>query len=220
MCWEVLFCDNEYTVTINFVVKADSPTQTFVKISEIGIDVIQVVVGKEYDEEDISEVKVEAGQTVALNIVKPVITTPKKDTELPKKDTSTLSNISKSNNKFLKKIEVENYTINFDKYKYNYDIVVEDDVNSLNVKAGLQNSKAKYTITGNDDLKKNDNKVVIEVTAENEDKKEFKKATINVDKKYIRIGSIVVVVIILIVVISFVIRKINDKKIDKLVDKM
>ncbi len=169
---------------------------------------------------------------MTFDIVKPVIDTSKNN----------ISNIpvSKSNNKFLKKLEIDNYDISFDKYKYNYDIVVEDEVNSLNIKAELQNSNAKYTITGNDDLKKNNNKVIIEVTAENGDKNiytiyvkkeseitanvdeqsNFKKATINVDKKYVKTGFIVILVIVFIILVSFIVRKINDKKIDKLVDKM
>lgn len=236
---QTLFCDNEYTVSINFAVKASNPTNTSVNIVETGVGLFKVVSGvTAYPADDMVEVQVEAGQTVSLNVVKPaVVATPKKDNNnnnIP--DTP----VSKSNNKFLKSLEVENYTINFDKYKYNYDIIVEDDVNSLNVKADVQNSKAQYTITGNDDLKKNDNKVVIEVTAENgdkniytiyvkkksdtnEEKKEssnFKSASINIDKKYMKIGSILAVVICLIVIISFIIKKINDRKIDKLVDKM
>lgn len=233
---KILFCGTEYTVNISFLVKSDTTKEnTTLKVSEIALGLIKVEAGKEYQESDLTPRSVEAGQTATIRINQPTTIVPS-----PTPSTNTNSTtVIKSNNRFLKSLEIENYTISFDKYKYNYDIEVDEGVNSLNVKAEVQDSKAKYTITGNDDLAKNDNKVVIEVTAENGEKraytiyvknknlttstknedKEFKKASINIDKKYIKIACIIGGIILLIIIISFIVKKINDKKLDKLVDK-
>lgn len=146
----------------------------------------------------------------------------------------------KSNNNFLDKLEIKNYTINFDKYINNYYITLEKDINTLDIEISLEDPKSTYKIIGADNLKENNNKVTIEVTSESkeintytiniktiekEDKKENntpisnvnkennkdKKITIN--KDYITIG---ILSIILIIIISIIISNRNNNKINKM----
>ena len=103
--------------------------------------------------------------------------------------------------------------------------------------------KAKYKIIGADDLKKNNYKVLVEVTAENGDKNTY---TINVkveedketnittsddnkdepkkhfklEKKHIIIGSIIAgVILILIIIIKFIVN-IKDRKLERALDEL
>ncbi len=76
------------------------------------------------------------------------------------------TNTTKSNNKNLKSIEIEGYTLDFKTEKKFYDLEIAKDVNSLNIKVVPEDSRATYKIIGNDDLKANDYRVSIEVTSE------------------------------------------------------
>lgn len=87
-------------------------------------------------------------------------------------------NLSKDNT--LKSLIVEEYDINFKKETLEYNIEVENIVDSIKVEATTNDKKATYEITGNDKLSVGPNTVEIKVTAENGDEKIYK---INVNRK-------------------------------------
>lgn len=146
----------------------------------------------------------------------------------------------KSNNNFIEKLEIKNYSIKFDKYINNYSITIEEDINTLDIDLSLEDSKSTYKIIGADNLKENNYKVSIEVTSEsketntyiiniktnekeeekentnpivntNKENKKDKKITIN--KDYIIIG---ILSIVLLIIISIIISNRNNRKINKM----
>lgn len=241
-----LFCGSQYYIDIKFFIKTTKETYTNVTVDNVIVyntDYTSDLESLEFDQ--LTQTGIVGGKvTVNIKNNNVVVEEPKsvlKDSITTNSSFSSNNQVSKSNNKFLKSLEIEGYDISFDKFKYNYDISVEKDVNSLKVKAELENKNAKYVITGADDIKKNDDKIVISVTAENGEKNiytiyvrkkgesleqsqnnqdEFKAAKIHIDKKYIKIASIVGGVIFGIIIIVFIVTKINDRKLDKLVKKM
>lgn len=153
------------------------------------------------------------------------VTTPTKNEE---------PNVQKSNNNYIGSLEIENYAISFDKTVTNYDLFVENDVNSLNLKIVLEDNNAKYRTKGTYNLSENNNKVEIIVTAQNGDKKTY---TINVqkeskdviqnktenkkfeiDSKYIKLGIIIGSCLLILIIVISIINSRNNKKIDKAFD--
>lgn len=96
-------------------------------------------------------------------------------------NTSTQTNITKNNNAYLSKLQInqEGLTPNFNKNKTSYAVTVGENVNDLNVTAVAEDSKSKVAISGNKGLKNGDNKVYITVTAQDGTKKVY---TITVTK--------------------------------------
>ena len=140
----------------------------------------------------------------------------------------------KSDNNNLKDLAISGYSINFAKDITTYNISIKEDINSLKIKALPEDEKATVKIVGNDDLKLNDNKVTIDVKAENGNTKsyiiEVQKETINntenddkgfkLTEKQMMIGGIVIGAIFLIVVIVFVIIRIRDRRMEKELDSL
>lgn len=75
-----------------------------------------------------------------------------------------------SNNNYLASLEIEGETLNttFNKENTTY-FVKTTGKNELNIKAASEDNSAKVYITGNENLKTGDNKILISVTAENGD---------------------------------------------------
>lgn len=73
----------------------------------------------------------------------------------------------------VKSISVSNYNINFSNETKKYNILVDEDVNTLDITVEPNDSKATVNITGNTDLKPGLNVVKVQVIAENEDINEF-----------------------------------------------
>ena len=145
-----------------------------------------------------------------------------------------------SNNKYLKELEVEKHKIYFGKERTNYSIVLEEGENSVKVKAVAEDAKSKVEIKGANDLKANNYRIVVKVTAENnttmeyvieahekeEIVKEEKKsildsitkfyADLNIDPNilFISIGVIALVIGLILTVV-----KVRDRKMDKTMDK-
>lgn len=65
------------------------------------------------------------------------------------------------------KIDREGLTPSFNRYTYTYTLSVGSDVDSIKVTASPNHSKARYSVSGNTNLKNGDNTVYITVTAEN-----------------------------------------------------
>lgn len=72
------------------------------------------------------------------------------------------------------KIDIEGLSPSFNKNTYTYTLSVGSDIDSLKVTASTNNSKARYTVSGNTNLKNGDNNVYITVTAENGATKTYK----------------------------------------------
>jgi len=84
--------------------------------------------------------------------------------------------VTKSSDATLKalKVDVEGLNPTFNKNTYIYTLSISSEVNSLKVTASTNHSKAKYSVTGNTNLKNGDNNVLITVTAENGSTKTYK----------------------------------------------
>lgn len=65
------------------------------------------------------------------------------------------------------KLDIEGLSPSFNKNTYTYTLSVGSDVNSVNVTASTNSSKARYSVSGNTNLKNGDNTIYITVTAEN-----------------------------------------------------
>lgn len=152
----------------------------------------------------------------------------------------TTNNDNKSNNNYIKELTIKNYKIKFNKLINEYTININEDVNTLDISLTLEDSKAKYIIIGANDLKKNNNKTLIEITSENGEKNTY---TINtkindnkennnieitdtqiknnsklnllkkINKKHLFIGG---VIILFIVLICIIISHYDNRKIDKM----
>lgn len=148
---------------------------------------------------------------------------------------------SKSSNRYLESLKIENYEIDFNKYNNDYEILVEENVTSLKVTAIAEHEKAKVTIIGAENFSRYNNKVEVVVVAENGTKntytinvkvkmneeeldkeltKENKKKEFKITEKHLMIGGIVLGAIFIILIIRLIIIKINDHKIDKALDDL
>lgn len=74
-----------------------------------------------------------------------------------------------SNNNYLSNLSIENYSLNkeFSKENSTYFIEVENDVNILNITATAEDETGTVCIYGNENLEQDNNKILISVTAEN-----------------------------------------------------
>lgn len=165
--------------------------------------------------------------------------TNKEDDDTDKEITNDIS--SKSSNRYLEELKIENYEIDFNKYNNDYELFVEEDVTSLKVTALAEHEKAKVTIIGAENFSRYNNKVEVVVVAENGTKntytinvkvkmneekldeeltKEKEKKEFKLTEKHLMIGGIILGAILLILIIRFIIIKINDHKIDKVLDDL
>ena len=253
---KVLYCA-DYLISIKFYVKDTDKKTSEIKMKNTGAIAYQVLGGNnpEYNADDMIELEYSHDISKTLTITKPEnveIKEPnniisnnkpaKKKTTVPssKKTSSKTTNNKtntqkkKSDNNNLKDLGISGYSINFAKDITTYNISIKEDINSLKIKALPEDEKATVKIVGDDDLKLNDNKVTIDVKAENGNTKsyiiEVQKETINNTKnddkgfklteKQMMIGGIVIGAILLIVVIVFVIIRIRDRKMEKELDSL
>lgn len=255
----VLYCA-DYIVSIEFSVKDTAETETSILIGNVEVALLNMLdTNKTYTEEDIlnnaitiqnttyesrvitikNNNQVSKNETIKVeekheadkkNEVNNTNITSNKITTTKKEETT---DIKKSNNKYISSLTVENYEINFDKEITNYDLIVENDVNSLNLNVELEDSKATYKIKGAYNLLESDYKVSIVVTAENGEKntytinvklkdqnviEEVEDKSFKIDSKYIKIGVIIGGIILIIIIVVIIINHINNKKIDKAFD--
>lgn len=92
---------------------------------------------------------------------------------------------NRSNNAFLGSITIDNGKLNFNRNIFMYDVRVLNEVDTINVVATPEDSKAKVEIDSPKSLKEGDNKVVIKVTAENGATEEY---SINI--KRLKVGEV------------------------------
>lgn len=249
-----LYCGN-YSATIKFYIKDTVLPSTEVKMSEIEVDLLDMTdESKSYTLDDaiqLTSSNIEI-MSIKLNKTNNVITeTPKSVTTVAPKIQETRTtpkvaqqtvNTVKSNNTYLKSLSISNYNINFSKEITDYTLNIKKDINSLDVNVATEDSKATYKIIGANDLKANNNKILIEVTAEDGSKKNYS-ITTNISeeademettkkivykskeekKKKINIMPYIFITLgitILIIVIVLIINKFQNKKIDKKLNEL
>lgn len=148
---------------------------------------------------------------------------------------------------YIKDIIIKNYDFEFKSDIKEYNLTVEEGINRLDLDVILENPDIKYTVTGTDNLKENDYKVLIEIELENDEKKIY---TINIDlkkeiiledptndenkieeikqslvdrigkKNILIIASIISGIIFLIVLIILITNRHNNNKIDDLLNDL
>jgi len=182
-CASGLYC-GDYNARVSFYIKKYKETPPVVSIKNIEAYLFDVQNG-ELREEDIITISKVVNETYKMDVkpsedyyiedIKPIT----KNEELPKIENIPKKNSIKkptsveSTDNDLKKLEIEGYEINFDKYKHQYTIDIDEAVNNLNITVETNNAKATYKITGADNLKENKNKVEIEVTSESGDTNKY-----------------------------------------------
>ena len=244
---KVLYCADYMVATLTFYVKDTNETNTKVKINnanlvlyEIGGDyqnevVVETSLTKEYD----LKIEKNINQTIEFvesNIVDSDLAKLKAD--IDKRIASQKKEEVKvdSSSAYLKTLKVIDHRIQFDKNTFEYKIFVDPEINSIEVNAEAESSTSKVTITGADDLKANDNKVLIEVVSKNNNKKTYtilvkeKQKTISVEEekptsnfkleqKYLNIIFIGLGFIFLVIIVILIINHHENKKIDRLLNE-
>lgn len=81
---------------------------------------------------------------------------------------------ARSSNNYLSNLSLSEGNIQFDKETLEYETTVLYKVEKIEVTAETEDKKAKYEVTGNEELKVGENIITIKVTAENETVKEYK----------------------------------------------
>lgn len=119
----------------------------------------------------------------------PKPTTPTKPTtpsnnNTTKPNTNTTTTVTKSNNSKLSSLRVAEGAISpeFSRDVYEYSISVPNDIEKLSIEAITDNSKATFSITGNDALQVGQNTIEVIVTAENGKKATYKIYATRADK--------------------------------------
>lgn len=255
MCMNgAVFCD-DYFVTINFFIKDTTKASSTIKMGDIEVGLLDMQdANKKYTLDDLITITSYSGkeQTININhdnngsvsIEEPttILEDKKPETDIkalsPKKSTANTNNKKentddgKSSNNYLKSLQVEDYKIDFDKTKNNYEIEVDELIESLKLKVVLDDSKASYKIIGANDVIKNNNRVIVEVTAENGDKnnyiiqvkiveaknssKDKNGVGFKIDSKYLIGGGIILIIGLIILIILHI----KNRRIEKALDRL
>lgn len=132
----------------------------------------EIVIDKSVNKVDV-EYETESDKAIAnvrnndpISIINPIIITVTAEDGSIKDYTINLTYKALSNNINVKNLTIENYDIDFDNNKQNYDVVVNQDTKSLNFNIELEDENAKYEIQDNNDLV-NGSVIKIRVIAEN-----------------------------------------------------
>ena len=148
--------------------------------------------------------------------------------------------VAKSSNNNLKKLEIKNYNLIFDKNVLSYTIELENKEDHLEIITELEDAKSTIKVEGNKNLSsKKNNSILIEITSENGSKKTYTIKTIAKELKEENIDDVVngekkdnqkiklekehiiiIGIILFILFVVFIITKIKDRKIDKALDRL
>ena len=251
-CTDGILCCGYIDFNISFLINDTTSETTTIKTNEYVAGIIPYV--EDINEVDPNKIRLLSGSLIEKYTItiKPKVSNDKKNVksivENSKSSSSSIKKETKTNisnnqtennvttnqkyNNNLKSLEIAGYEIQFDKYKKIYDIEVPEEVNKLTVIASPEDSNATYSITGADNLKENHNKVVIEVTAQDGDKKTYvinvvkeevldvkTKANFSFDKEGIEIAKYFAIGMVILGLLVFIVIKIRDRKIEKGIDK-
>lgn len=92
---------------------------------------------------------------------------------------------NKSNDNYLKELEIKDKVLDFDKNKKNYELTVDYDTKKLDINAVSSSNKSNVEIIGNDDLKVGKNEIIVKVTAKDNSVREYKIIVTRKDKNVI-----------------------------------
>ena len=231
-----LYC-GEYTVKIPFIIKNTEATNTNIVVNKVNLGLLNI---DKLDEsileniEDISDLDMisvltkDISKTSTINI--------KKDTSIEQVPIE-----QKSNNTYLRTLEIYNYKIDFEKEKREYEIYVAKNVNKLEISASVDHPDSTYKIIGNDDLSRNENKVIIEVTASDKTvenyiinvkqkeeenpvveslDKENQNIEINSDKKILKLMGAIFGGILFLIILIIIINRKKKQAINKMFDEL
>jgi len=126
-----------------------------------------------------------------------------------------------SENSKLKDIKVANYNLSFNSNDYDYELNINSNEKKLDIVVETEHEKAKYVISGNDNLK-NGSIIEIKVTAEDGKTTSIYKIKVNKESSNILIYVIIPILVIIILAIVFLLikgNKNNKKKDNKKVVK-
>ena len=174
---QFLACSN-YEMKVQFYVKKDAKDISNISIHTVVAGVLKVNSTLEYHEEDIemleysnvatravsikktqNSISEEPNKSVVLEGEAPTIKhdTIEKAVEEKKQHTPANSNntvnTSKSSNANLASLSIKDYSIDFKKETLHYDIIIDNDVTSLDIQAQPEDGKATYQVIGAGDLK-------------------------------------------------------------------
>lgn len=228
----VLYC-GDYSIKLPFIIRNTNQASTEIKVltTELAVATEEDIVKFAYilEEENLEDLNIEE----YFKVLK--YNTPLTKTINIEKETNTVivEVEKKSNNSYLNSLEIYNYNIPFNKETKDYEISVDQDVNKIDVRASVEDYKSTYKIIGNDDLKSNDYKVKVLVTAEDgsestytikvnlkeatvvteptEEVKKDKKVNVKLDKKIIKLMTWIGIGLTLITII-IIVNTIRKKK--------
>ena len=167
-----LYC-SDYSADIKYIVKNTTKTNSSITAVGVVVYLLDMNEDREYTSEDAETIILEDSKKHTVSIPQ------RKNTPTSSSNKKTNTNISssktetKSGNKFLKSLEIENVDIDFDRQNTDYIVYVEKGTNKLNVKASVEDKNATYKIIGADDLNANQNIVRVEVTAQDKTKQTY-----------------------------------------------
>lgn len=92
---------------------------------------------------------------------------------------------NRSDDNYLKDLDIKDNDIDFSKDKTNYEITVDYNTDSLDINTKLSSGKSKVEIIGNENLKVGENTIIIKVTAKDNSVREYKIIVTKKDKDQI-----------------------------------
>lgn len=248
-CYDnILYCAS-YKATITFFVKSTDVTTASISLGEVNVDVYSVedddseATELEYISSEKATITIKKGDSDNVTAPSGIIQYSKPQESSSKTGTSSngtyVKDNDKSSNAYLKDLTVKGYTLEFYKRTKNYELEVEKGVNTLEIEAKLDDDKALLEIKGADNLKANNYKVEIIVTAQDKSKNTY---TITVkeekSKKKKKLSSVTLVAqakemyaqyklyifagigcLLLIIIVLAIINKASDKKLGNKFDQ-
>ena len=111
-------------------------------------------------------------KTYTINVTRKYVDKPANNE--PTNNTPPAEEVKKSNNNYLSELKLNNGTLVFDKEKTEYKVTVVYNIEKIEVTTKTEDGKAKFEITGNEELKVGENTITIKVTAEDGSEREYK----------------------------------------------
>lgn len=183
MCVNGLLHCGTYNLNLTFrVIKINEPHTTTIKVAEFGIGTLNITENREYTENDIIETIYPS--EVSHNLSLKLDETKEIETQIVKLPENSQSNISpktisepvqtqkKSDNNYLKTLEITGYKIDFNKDTSKYSIDIDKTVDKLDIKLSAEHEKSTYQIIGNEKLE-NNSVIKVIVTAEDGKTREY-----------------------------------------------
>lgn len=252
----VLAC-SDYEAKVYFYVKNTDKEETTIKLQDIGVGYYRVDEDGYYEEDDVKEAEITSNKTTTIkikqtnkeiksepksNIVsssKPSVESDKVFSVIQGENQKTNTNdfvesttdeepsLVDSSNNYLKTLSIKDYFLNFEKNKYNYVIKIPQTVNKLKLSIETEDSNAKYTVVGADDLKKNNDIVKINVTSQDGHKsvyvisvkrEKLSNAEANQIMTKLNTGAIIISgCVFILLVLAKIVSVMNRRKLNKLI---